>query len=580
MKQVLVTLLFLFFTTTSMFPQSKTHAFEVNKRLSRGINIGNTFEAPSEYDWGNPWNPDYLKMIADLGFSHVRLPIRWEVPERTKTAPPYTISPEFLERIKSVVDEALRQKLHIIINMHHHESLADDPMGQKACFLSQWQQIADYFKEYPDSLLFEILNEPQKDLSDPVRWSTFTADALAEIRKTNPDRIVLICSSTWGGINGMNALLLPNDPNLILTVHYYNPFEFTHQGADFAGLEHNTGIKWLDTDMARAVVWQDFMETREFAKKHNIPVHVGEFGAYHKADIDSRVRWTTFLARFFEEQGYSWAYWEFSAGFGIYNPQTQTYLQPLVNALLYNPMPEPSLTEASTFYESDFENKGLGSWIFYAQSGAKGNAQVINDKLTVNITKEGSDSWQLQLTNPTISLKQGQQYRISFTASASKECVGACYLGRNASPWDIYSSYGSLPLYTNEKQYAYVFTMQDRSDPATRIVFDFGMINAPATISLCDIKMELIQTVSSANEPIRGGDLVYSFSPDQNSLILSNHAGYQQVSLYSITGAKLLSQPLTADSNTLYVHSFPPGVYILVCEKDGLIHSEKILKSY
>ena len=40
------------------------------------------------------------------------------------------------------------------------------------------------------------------------------------------------------------------------------------------------------------------------------------------------------MARWFEEQGFSWAYWEFSAGFGIYAPSTQQYNTKLVDAFI------------------------------------------------------------------------------------------------------------------------------------------------------------------------------------------------------------------------------------------------------
>ncbi|HNX80264.1 MAG TPA: cellulase family glycosylhydrolase, partial [Prolixibacteraceae bacterium] len=135
-------------------------AFQLNQRLGRGINMGNCFEAPTETEWGNPWKPEYFRIMSDLGFKHVRIPIRWEPTARTSWTAPYTIAPTFLSRIKQVVDTALKYKLHVIINMHHHDSLFANPEKQKARFLSQWNQIATTFRNYPDSLLFEVLNEP------------------------------------------------------------------------------------------------------------------------------------------------------------------------------------------------------------------------------------------------------------------------------------------------------------------------------------------------------------------------------------------------------------------------------------
>ena len=133
--------LILFFAVNLLFAQNREHAFDVNKRLGRGVNFGNMFEAPSETEWGNPWKPQYARLIAQQGFNHIRIPIRWEPAARSSATAPYTISATFLNRIKQVIDSALNNKLHVVINMHHHEALFADPDGQKERFLSQWKQI-------------------------------------------------------------------------------------------------------------------------------------------------------------------------------------------------------------------------------------------------------------------------------------------------------------------------------------------------------------------------------------------------------------------------------------------------------
>ena len=75
--------------------------------------------------------------------------------------------------------------------MHHHDNLFANPSAEKARFISQWEQISDYFKNYPDSLLFEILNEPHDKLT-PALWNEYSKEALSVIRKTNPERCVLL----------------------------------------------------------------------------------------------------------------------------------------------------------------------------------------------------------------------------------------------------------------------------------------------------------------------------------------------------------------------------------------------------
>lgn len=321
---------------------AKDDPFSINRELGRGMNLGNMFEAPSETAWSNPYQSEYVPMIAERGFSHVRIPIRWETEERSMDSPPYTIYPEFLNRIKGVVDQATDEGLYAIINMHHHNAMLSDPVGQKSRFLAQWAQISEFFSDYPDTLLFEIFNEPNGDFTAEL-WNEYLAEALSVIRETNPSRLVLIGTAEWGGLGGLSKLVLPEDERLILTIHYYSPFQFTHQGASWVSsgdANEWLGTQWNGTQAERDAVHADFKPLIAFREKHNIPVHIGEFGAYSRADLESRTRWTTFLTRTFEDMDFSWAYWEFSAGFGIYDRSSGDWIQPLVDALLNNEIPE------------------------------------------------------------------------------------------------------------------------------------------------------------------------------------------------------------------------------------------------
>ena len=445
-------------------------AFEMNQRLGRGINIGNTFEAPSETAWGNPWNDDYARIIAELGFDHIRVPVRWE--PRSLVDPPYTIDPVFFERIQGVIDTALEHELHVIINMHHHDNLLNDPEGQKERFLSQWEQIAGYFSHYPDSLLFEVFNEPHGDFT-PERWNEFFPEALERIRATNPGRMVLLGTAEWGGIGGLRHLEVPDDDNLILTVHYYSPFQFTHQGASWVGSDADAwlGTRWYDTEAERKAMENDFNAVLEFSQQHNIPVHVGEFGAYSRADMDSRVRWTTFLSRYMELQGFSWAYWEFSAGFGIYNPSTGQLRQELVDALLHNPVGEPTETLADTLYASDFAT-GNDGWSL--NSGGRATMTRESGALVIDIASAGNNAWEIQLVKPGIALEKNKTYRVTFTVSTPESKGITAYAGRDGSPWNAYSGYHGMTISGQEQGYVYTFRMNHDTDNSARLVFDLG----------------------------------------------------------------------------------------------------------
>jgi endoglucanase len=77
----------------------------------------------------------------------------------------------------------------------------------------------------------------------------------------------------------------------------------------------------------------EFDQAAKWSKEHKRPIYLGEFGAYEKADLESRVRWTTAIVREAEKRGFSWAYWEFGASFGAYDRQQGEWREPLLKAL-------------------------------------------------------------------------------------------------------------------------------------------------------------------------------------------------------------------------------------------------------
>ena len=156
------------------------------------------------------------------------------------------------------------------------------------------------------------------------------------MRRTNPDRNLILGPGEWNSFNNLSSLVLPDDDrHIIVTFHYYLPFHFTHQGAEWAqGSQEWLGTTWEGKDSEKKAIASDLDQAAAWAKKKDRPLYLGEFGAYYKADLDSRVRWTDYLARQAEARGMSWAYWEFGAGFGIYERDLKIWMTPLLNALI------------------------------------------------------------------------------------------------------------------------------------------------------------------------------------------------------------------------------------------------------
>jgi endoglucanase len=310
--------------------------FEFNQRLGRGVNLGNALEAPSEGEWGMRLEADFFPLIAESGFKHVRIPIRWSAHAQAEA--PYTIDPEFLARVDWAVDQSLQNGLIAIVNMHHYDELFDDPPRHEARFIALWRQIAEHFKDRPRSVVFELLNEPHNSLNAPG-WNLLFPKALAEVRANNPDRVVLIGPAEYNSYSALEDLTLPaDDPNLIATFHYYNPFQFTHQGAEWvSGSNDWLGTRWEADSNDRSEIKYHFDLVGEWQEANSRPIYLGEFGAYSTADLESRALWTTYIAREAERRGWSWAYWEFGAGFGVYDREAKDWRPELLGALIPAP---------------------------------------------------------------------------------------------------------------------------------------------------------------------------------------------------------------------------------------------------
>jgi hypothetical protein len=118
-------------------------AFEANRRLGRGVNLGNALDAPREGDWGMRLEEGYFGLIKDAGFQSVRIPVRWSAHAAEQA--PFRIEMQFMARVEWAVRQAMARKLTCVLNIHHYEAFDADPAAQRERFLALWDQIANRF---------------------------------------------------------------------------------------------------------------------------------------------------------------------------------------------------------------------------------------------------------------------------------------------------------------------------------------------------------------------------------------------------------------------------------------------------
>jgi endoglucanase len=296
------------------------------------INMGNHLEAQSETAHGGVRiKAEDFKRIRAAGFTTVRVPVRWS--DKTGPGPDYAIDPKWMARVTTVVDQALAAGLNVILNDHHFDALDADPAANSAKLAAMWAQIAPHFADRPTSRLwFEIENEPHDKLTNAILLQTLSP-ALKAIRASNPDRPVVIGGDFWSGIDSLATLELPDDPNVYPTFHYYEPFEFTHQGAGWVKPKPPAlGRVYGSADDAERLV-RDAAKIRAYIDRTGLVPFMGETGAYDAhISLAQRVQYTRAVHDTFTPLGVGICAWAYTNTFPYYDHKAKRWLPGLRSA--------------------------------------------------------------------------------------------------------------------------------------------------------------------------------------------------------------------------------------------------------
>jgi endoglucanase len=285
-----------------------------------------------------PFKQRYFKIIRDAGFHHVRINLSAFKYMDSRN----DLDLRILTRLDWVLEQAVANDLIPIIDEHDYDQCQRNPDDCGVKLLAFWKQLSYHYAGRFPTAVFELLNEPGGKMT-AAWWNAFIQSALQAIRANNAERTVIVAA-----INSEDPLeirklkLPPQDRNIIVTVHYYKPMQFTHQGAPwswrFALLR---GIDWGSED-DKSRVTNDLEIIDAWAKEEARPVYLGEFGAYEAAAMDARVRYTSFVARTAERLGWPWAYWQFDHDFALFHPDTEQWVTPIISGLMpHNPHDGP-----------------------------------------------------------------------------------------------------------------------------------------------------------------------------------------------------------------------------------------------
>jgi len=324
-------------------------AFSRARHLRHGINASEWFAQSGNYSAARTdryTDADDIALMARLGFDSVRLSIDAAPLEQSleNGGGPHN---DFLARLDRAVDAMLANGLAVQIDIHPEDGYKQQLKNSNEAverFTMLWRRLAaHYANRDPEKILFEIMNEPE--VSDPNRWAGIQASASAAIREAAPNNTIIATGPNYSGILDLLSQHPLADGNIIYTFHFYEPHEFTHQGAgwglpwwiythnvpypaDFSSLELVKQVPDLADRFAFERYWLDrwdahrirllIDEAANWGKTYNVPLICNEFGAYRRVtDPASRMNWIRDVRTALETDNIGWTMWDYRGGFGV-----------------------------------------------------------------------------------------------------------------------------------------------------------------------------------------------------------------------------------------------------------------------
>ncbi|MES2279552.1 MAG: cellulase family glycosylhydrolase [Bacteroidota bacterium] len=321
-------------------PTEPQMAFNRAKTLGNGISIS----------WlEQTWNKDLLQtegvtaadlqLLEKLGFKCIRLPVAFKHFEKNNVP-----LQDIITRIDKVWKLCRKYDFKLIIDYHYGELGENNFTEATNDVINTWTAIAKkYSNTAEDDLFFELYNEPPP--INPQIWKDAAYNMVTAIRKIDSKRTLLIGASNYNSIYELSRFVRLKDDNIIYTFHFYEPFLFTHQGADWVGDQMATvGVTFpysvdkfpqlnpkakgtageanynkYHLDGNEGSVHDKLQIVKAWGDKYAVPILCGEYGSYNKADSQSRARYTKTVRKYLKQLGIPGILWDYNTNFSIFN---------------------------------------------------------------------------------------------------------------------------------------------------------------------------------------------------------------------------------------------------------------------
>lgn len=316
--------------------------------FQKGVNLGGWISQFAKYDhehFRTFITEEDIAQIASLGFDHVRVPVDYNVLEDEEG--------NKLESgfgyLKSCHDWCLKYNLNMLIDLHECYGYSFDPLKKgmdrakffydealQARFLHLWTEIAETFKDDPEHVAFEPLNEVV--LGEVVdAWNGILRKYRDTIRAICPNHYLVFGSVRYNHVTSVPFLEKPADDKIVFNFHCYEPMIFTHQAAyweekmqpDFRigyprPMDEMREVTYRIYQSKESPVFDEkvtemgpsFFETifepaLKKAEEDDAALYCGEYGVIDLANNEDKIRWLKDIHSVFKKHGIGHALWNY-----------------------------------------------------------------------------------------------------------------------------------------------------------------------------------------------------------------------------------------------------------------------------
>lgn len=278
-------------------------------------------------------------LLHQLGFKSIRIPVAFRDFEERNIP-----LDKILARIDEVVAQCHKYGFKLVIDYHGGKLDDGTYQAETTKIINLWLKIAQHYKHIsPDDLIFELYNEAPH--MDTQTWKDAIYNIVTAVRKADPQRTFIVGASNYNSIYELSRFVRLADENIIYSFHFYEPFLFTHQGAEWIGVQvATTGVpfpyngenfpslnpyavgtpgesnyKAYRTDGNEQSVHDKLMIPKNWGQKYNVPILCGEYGVYNKyADLQSRCRYIKAVRKNLKLLNIPGMLWDYNTNFSIF----------------------------------------------------------------------------------------------------------------------------------------------------------------------------------------------------------------------------------------------------------------------